>query len=104
MAYIHQTTGLAKSRMGRRFSSHLFGCPVRRKQGRLLGKMEALGFDLRTEASLTVLTSDVVKSSAIEGEVLNTDEVPLVDCPQRSLGSTWPAFPKRVATSKASSR
>ncbi len=48
---------------------------VRHKQGRLLGKMESLGFDLRTEASLSVLTSDVVKSSAIEGEALKPDEV-----------------------------
>jgi Fic family protein len=37
--------------------------------------MEALGFDLRAEASLTVLTSDVVKSSAIEGEALDPEEV-----------------------------
>jgi Fic family protein len=48
---------------------------VRHKQGRLLGKMEGLGFELRTEASLEVLTSDVVKSSAIEGEALNPAEV-----------------------------
>ena len=48
---------------------------VRHKQGLLLGRMDALGFDLRAEASLTVLTSDVVKSSAIEGESLNPDEV-----------------------------
>lgn len=48
---------------------------VRHRQGRLLGKMEALGFELRAEASLTVLTSDVVKSSAIEGETLNPGEV-----------------------------
>jgi len=48
---------------------------VRHLQGKLLGKMETLGFDLRAEASLTVLTSDVVKSSAIEGEILNPDEV-----------------------------
>ncbi len=48
---------------------------VRHKQGRLLGKMESLGFDLRMEASLTVLTADVVKSSAIEGEALNPEEV-----------------------------
>jgi len=48
---------------------------VRYKQGRLLGKMEALGFDLRAEASLAVLTSDVVESSAIEGEELNPEEV-----------------------------
>lgn len=48
---------------------------VRHMQGRLLGRMETLGFDLRAEASLAVLTSDVVKSSAIEGENLNPDEV-----------------------------
>ncbi|HLE68369.1 MAG TPA: Fic family protein [Vicinamibacteria bacterium] len=48
---------------------------VRHRQGRLLGRMEAFGFDLRAEASLTVLTSDVVNSSAIEGEVLNREEV-----------------------------
>ena len=48
---------------------------VRHKQGKHLGKMEALGFELRTEASLTTLTNEVVKSSAIEGENLDTDEV-----------------------------
>ena len=37
--------------------------------------MEGLGFQLRAEASLTTLTSDVVKSSAIEGEHLDTDQV-----------------------------
>lgn len=48
---------------------------VRQKHGRLLGRMEALGFDLRSEASLITLTSEVVKSSAIEGEHLDPDEV-----------------------------
>lgn len=48
---------------------------VRHKQGRLLGRMESLGFGLRSEANLTVLTSDVVTSSAIEGEPLDPDEV-----------------------------
>jgi Fic family protein len=48
---------------------------VRHKQGLLLGKMETLGFDLRAEASLVMLTADVVKTSAIEGESLNPDEV-----------------------------
>jgi Fic family protein len=48
---------------------------VRHKQGRHLGKMEALGFDLRVEASLAALTDEVVKSSAIEGEQLNRAEV-----------------------------
>jgi Fic family protein len=48
---------------------------VRHKQGRLLGRMEYLGFELRAEASLAVLTSDVMKSSEIEGERLPHDEV-----------------------------
>ncbi len=48
---------------------------VRHEQGRLLGKMETLGFDLRSEASLVALTREVVTSSAIEGEELNADEV-----------------------------
>ncbi len=48
---------------------------VRHRQGRLLGRMEGLGFELRCEASLDTLTSDMVKSSAIEGENLNPEEV-----------------------------
>lgn len=48
---------------------------VRHKQGRLLGKMEGLGFTLQAEASLTTITSDVVKSSAIEGELLDSEQV-----------------------------
>ncbi|MGE3166700.1 MAG: DUF4172 domain-containing protein [Planctomycetota bacterium] len=48
---------------------------LRHKQGRHLGKMEALGFELRTEASLSTLTEEVVKSAAIEGEHLDHQEV-----------------------------
>jgi Fic family protein len=48
---------------------------VWRKQGRLLGKMESLGFDLRREASVTTLTREVVTSAAIEGERLDPREV-----------------------------
>ncbi|MCB0637364.1 MAG: Fic family protein [Lewinella sp.] len=48
---------------------------VSREQGRLLGKMEGLGFELRDEAHLQTLTEDVVKSSEIEGEVLERDQV-----------------------------
>jgi Fic family protein len=48
---------------------------ARHRQGRLLGKMEVLGFPIRQEASLNILTTDVVTSSAIEGERLDTDEV-----------------------------
>jgi Fic family protein len=48
---------------------------VSREQGRLLGKMEGLGFELRGEAHLRTLTEDVVKSSEIEGEKLPPDQV-----------------------------
>ncbi|MET0052867.1 MAG: Fic family protein [Candidatus Thiodiazotropha sp.] len=48
---------------------------VSREQGRLLGKMEALGFELRSEAHLQTLTEDVVKSSEIEGEMLEREQV-----------------------------
>lgn len=48
---------------------------VRHQQGRLLGKLEGLGFRLREEANLETLTQDVVKSSEIEGENLPADEV-----------------------------
>jgi Fic family protein len=48
---------------------------ARHKQGRLVGRMESLGFKLRQEAVLETLTTDVVKSSEIEGERLNADHV-----------------------------
>lgn len=45
------------------------------KQGILLGKMQSLGFDFRQEALLNNLTEEITKSSEIEGELLNKDEV-----------------------------
>lgn len=48
---------------------------VSHQQGRLLGKMEGLGFELRSEAHLQTLTQDVVKSSEIEGEKLDSAQV-----------------------------
>ncbi|MBT9386160.1 Fic family protein [Pseudooceanicola sp. CBS1P-1] len=48
---------------------------LRHRQGRLLGRMEGLGFDLRAEALLRTLTEDVVKSSEIEGEQLDSRAV-----------------------------
>lgn len=48
---------------------------VRHRQGRLLGRMEGLGFILRNEAVLETLTLDVLKSSEIEGEILNPEQV-----------------------------
>ena len=48
---------------------------IRYRQGRLLGRMDGLGFEIKQEACLGMLTADVVKSSAIEGEYLNPEEV-----------------------------
>lgn len=48
---------------------------VRHRQGKLLGRMESLGFHLQAQASLSILTLDVLKSSEIEGEILNPDQV-----------------------------
>ena len=48
---------------------------VRHRQGRLIGRMESLGFTLRSEAMLQSLTEEVIKSSEIEGEVLDKDQV-----------------------------
>ncbi len=48
---------------------------VRHHQGRLIGRMEGLGFQLRAEAVLQSLTEEVLKSSEIEGEVLDRDQV-----------------------------
>ncbi|RZJ20363.1 MAG: Fic family protein [Acinetobacter sp.] len=48
---------------------------VHLKQGKLLGQMEKLGFDLQNEAVLQTLTKDVIKTSEIEGEKLDNDQV-----------------------------
>ncbi len=48
---------------------------VRHRQGRLVGRMEGLGFSLRNEAVLQTLTQDVMKTSEIEGEKLDQDQV-----------------------------
>src|SRR5215472_10137825 len=48
---------------------------VRHRQGRLIGHMEALGFNLQQEAVLQTLTADVLKSSEIEGEKLDREQV-----------------------------
>ena len=48
---------------------------VRSLQGKLVGKMSMLGFDLPNNAILDTLTTDIIKSSEIEGEILNSDQV-----------------------------
>jgi len=48
---------------------------LRHRQGRLIGRMESLGFSLRAEATLQTLTTEITKSSEIEGEMLDHDSV-----------------------------
>src|ERR671912_1634307 len=48
---------------------------ARHQQGRLIGHMEALGFKVKEEAILRTLTDDVLKSSEIEGEKLDAEQV-----------------------------
>ncbi len=48
---------------------------IGRRQGRFIGRMEALGFSLRAEAELETLTEDVLKTSEIEGEMLDKEQV-----------------------------
>ena len=74
MTYIHERTDWPNFTWDSAKLSPVLA-EVRHKQGRLLGRMEGLGFQLRNEASLATLTSDVVKSSAIEGEVLSPELV-----------------------------
>jgi Fic family protein len=60
-------------RSGKRLAQLLL--EVRHRQGRLIGHMEALGFNLRQEALLETLTTDVLKTSEIEGERLDAAQV-----------------------------
>ncbi len=48
---------------------------VRYRQGKLIGHMEALGFGVRQEAVLRTLSADVLKTSEIEGERLDAEQV-----------------------------
>jgi Fic family protein len=74
MSYIHEHPDWPNFRWREARLSPLLA-DVRYRQGRLLGKMEALGFRLRSEANLKTLTCDVVESSAIEGLRLDTEQV-----------------------------
>ena len=74
MDYIHDRKNWPKLTWSQeRLAGQLAG--VRHRQGRLIGRMEGLGFSLRNEAVLQTLTEDVLKSSEIEGEKLDKDQV-----------------------------
>jgi Fic family protein len=72
--YIHEQPGWPDFRWDReRLLEPL--ADVSRRQGRLVGYMEALGFAFRQEAVLETLTADVLKTSEIEGERLDAGQV-----------------------------
>ncbi len=73
-AYIHEQADWPRFRWDRDpIATQLVD--VRHRQGRLIGRMEGLGFQLRSEAVLQSLTEEVLKSSEIEGERLDRDQV-----------------------------
>jgi len=72
--YIHQRDDWPRFRWDEPKLATLLG-DVRHRQGRLIGRMESLGFELRVEASVQSLTEEIVKSSAIEGETLDAELV-----------------------------
>jgi Fic family protein len=72
--YIHQSKDWPRlQRKQEPLSARL--SEVRHRQGRLIGLMEALGFQLQAEAVLQALTEEVIKSSEIEGEILDREQV-----------------------------
>lgn len=71
--YVHELKDWPKFHWSHKLAELL--ASVRHRQGRLIGHMEALGFDLRQEAVLETLTADVLKSSEIEGEKLDAVQV-----------------------------
>ncbi len=72
--YIHERAGWPGFRWDHALISTRL-IDARHRQGRLMGRMEGLGFQLRAEAVLNTLTEEVLKSSEIEGETLDRDQV-----------------------------
>jgi len=72
--YIYQNKNWTNFTWNDKAINALFG-EVRLMQGKIIGQMNALGFSAKEEATLTILTLDVVKSSEIEGELLNYEQV-----------------------------
>lgn len=72
--YIHQLSDWTQFRWDREALAGSLA-ELRHRQGRLLGRMEGLGFTLQKEAELETLTLDVLKSSEIEGEKLDAAQV-----------------------------
>lgn len=73
-AYIHELLGWPRFRWSEEEIAQDLR-QVRHRQGLLSGHMRALGFPLQKEAVLSTLTEEVIKSSEIEGEILDRDQV-----------------------------
>ena len=74
MTYIHELSNWPKFRWDHSSLTAKLS-RVRQLQGRLIGRMESLGFEVRDKTALITLTEEVVKSSEIEGETLDPDQV-----------------------------
>jgi Fic family protein len=72
--YIYQHTEWTNFTWDNKAINVVFG-EVRNLQGKITGQMSFLGFSIQEEANLSTLTLDIVKSSEIEGEQLNYDQV-----------------------------
>jgi Fic family protein len=72
--YIYEYNNWTKFTWNEAAINAIFG-EVRNLQGRIVGHMNILGFAAKEEAALTTLTLDVIKSSEIEGEKLNFEQV-----------------------------
>ena len=74
MKYIHQLSDWPRFK----WRNEVLAQPladVRYQEGLLLGKMRSLGFPLQMQATLNVMTEETIKSSAIEGEILDAESV-----------------------------
>ena len=94
MSFIHERAGWPAFRWDWEALTGVLAS-VRHRQGRHLGRMEGLGFDLRTEAGLTTLTREVVTTSAIEGETLDPEEVRSSIAMKLGLDGGGPLGPRR---------
>src|SRR5437667_8872944 len=72
--YIHELSGWPKFHWDQDRLAGTLGA-VRHQQGRLIGRMEALGFPLQQEAAIQAITEETVKTSVIEGEKLEEAHV-----------------------------
>lgn len=74
MLYIHDYDNWWQFRYDSLRIMNELGC-VRSKQGMIIGRMLSLGFDSQDEAVLSNISIELVRSSEIEGEKLNLEEV-----------------------------